>query len=94
MRLDEVFFDMGMVRAVPSRAHKLLISRGWQPTTTPREYRHPEAPGYSIDIDMHSPTGNGPFALFYRDRKLAQIAYPPYANHLMAGQYVRQHRAA
>jgi hypothetical protein len=92
MRLDEMFFDMSLVRATPSRAVKLLLSRGWEATTTPREYRHPDAPGYSIDLEPHSM--GPPFALFYRDRKLAQVAYPPYANHLMAGQYIRQHRSA
>lgn len=93
MRIDEVFFDLSLIRATPSRAHKLLLSRGWQPTSVSREYQHPDAPGYSIDLDMNSYEGKGPFTLFYRDHKIAQLAYPPYANHLMAGQYIRQHRS-
>jgi hypothetical protein len=91
MLLDEMF-DLNLVHATPRRAHKLLISRGWEPTTVPREYRNPDAPEYSIDLDMNSYAGKGPFVLYHHDRKVAQVSYPPYASHLMAGQYVRQHR--
>lgn len=62
-------------------AHRLLLTRGWEPTTVPNEYRHPDAPGYSIDLDMHYITG-GPFIVFRGSRKVGQLPYPPYASHL------------
>ena len=63
--------------------HRLLLSRGWEPTTVPDEYRNHEAPGYSIDADVHSATGDGPFTVFHGSRKIGQYRYPPYASHLM-----------
>ena len=73
------------------RAHQQLLDRGWLPSTVPNEYRHPEAPGYSIDLALGH-QGKGPFFVFRHDRKIAQVAVPPYATHLMAGDLMRQHR--
>lgn len=67
-----------------STAHQLLLNRGWEPTTVPREYKHPDAPGYSIDLDMDYSynNGEGPFTVFRGSRKIGQFARPPYASHL------------
>jgi hypothetical protein len=62
---------------------RLLLSRGWAPTTVPDEYRNHEAPGYSVDLDVHSVDGDGPFTVFRGSRKIGQFPYPPYASHLM-----------
>ena len=66
----------------PKAARRLLLDRGWIATSVPNEYRHPDAPGYSIDLEPNSYLGQGPFAVFHGSRKIGQLRYPPYASHL------------
>jgi hypothetical protein len=63
-------------------SHRKLLDRGWVATTVPDEYRHPEAPGFSVDLEPDSYQGQGPFAVYRGSRKIGQLPYPPYASHL------------
>ena len=61
---------------------RMLLDRGWVATTVPDEYRHPDAPGYSVDLEPDSYQDQGPFAVYYGSRKIGVLPYPPYASHL------------
>ena len=63
-------------------AQRMLLDRGWVATTVPDEYRHPDAPGFSVDLEPDSYQGQGPFAVFRGSRKIDQLSYPPYASQL------------
>lgn len=84
MRLDELFALREWGTFYNSKkAEHILHARGWWPTTVPNMYRHDEAPGYSIDLDIDSPEGKGPFKVFQGDQKIGHEHFPPYAQHLM-----------
>jgi len=61
---------------------RALTARGWQATTVPDEYRNPQAPEFSIDLDLHGYEGGGPFVVFRGNRKIGRLLYVPYASHL------------
>lgn len=77
-RLTELF---GLRRI--SVLRRMLAIRGWIPTTVPDEYKHPDAPGFSIDLEINDPTREGPFVVFQGNRKISRTTYPPYASHLV-----------
>lgn len=62
-------------------AHQQLVALGWQPTSIPDEYRHADAPDFSVDLDVNDVNGR-PFAVYHHARKLRQQAHPPYASQL------------
>jgi len=63
-------------------SHDLLVERGWEHSYY-NTYKHPDAPRYTIDLDIHNVEGKGPFTLFHGNVKIAQLRFPPYASHLM-----------
>jgi len=65
-----------------SKLLRALAARGWQATTVRDEYRNPEAPEFSIDLDLDGYAGSGPFVIFRGDRKIGRLSYVPYASHL------------
>jgi hypothetical protein len=62
--------------------HKALLIKGWQETQTPNMYKNPEYPEYSIDLDIHSFDGGGPFIVYRGSRRLGKMKIPPVAQHM------------
>lgn len=84
MLLNQLFeASFGELLFGPSRksAHQQLATLGWEPTSIPDEYRHPDAPDFSVDLDVNDVNGR-PFTVYHHSRKLRQQAQPPYASHL------------
>lgn len=81
-QLDEkVSFGKRLFGTSRRAAQQQLVALGWEPTTIPGEWRHPDAPDYSVDLDVNDVNGR-PFTVFYRARKIGQQDHPPYASHL------------
>ena len=78
----DLLVSEGLFGRSRSNLLRALTARGWQATTVPDEYRNPEAPGFTIDLDLHGYEGGGPFVVFRGHRKIGRLPYVPYASHL------------
>jgi hypothetical protein len=59
-----------------------LAAKGWTATTVENEYKNPDAPGFSIEVDLTNYGGKGHFVIYQGNKRLGYADQPPYASHL------------
>ena len=84
MRLNQLFRPTTLTERINRRSSLAQLNvRGWQPTNVDNEFKNPDAPGFSVEIDYASVyTGRGRYAIYQGNKKIGHAEQPPYASHL------------
>ena len=83
MRLNQLFQPTTLTERLTHRSSLTqLMARGWTPTTVPNEFKNPDAPGFSVEVDLANYGGKGHFVIYQGSKRLGYANQPPYASHL------------